>query len=155
MFRTQLILVHAKTTVASDRCCPDESTFFAPAAICASPCSRLPYTPITNQHDIHAQFATAESASVRSCRIRMTSSPTKSCSRHWRTSHAKRPWLVSYFLSNAPCLRHPPALMATTVISARRPVHTKHEPRYARCDQKPLIAMRTVIGLLLRLSRFR
>ncbi len=67
----------------------------------------------------------------------------------WRHHQQK----VDRFLSYFPCktamagvifqqMRMPAAsassLIATTVISARRRIHTKHEPHYARCDRSHL-----------------
>lgn len=65
-----------------------------------------------------------------------------------RTSRAKRPWLVSYFNKCAMPSALANSLMATTVISARRPDSYKARTTLRPMRPKPLIATRTVIGLL-------
>lgn len=61
---------------------------------------------------------------------------------------AKRPWLVSYFNKCAMPAASASSLIATTVISARRPDSYKARTTLRPMRPKPLIATRTVIGLL-------
>ena len=138
------------TTVASRSLLPgcEKSTFFAPAAIWASPSWRLPYTPVQSSTTSTDSSFQGSASIARSCRRRMASSPTKSCSRSWRTSQAKRPWLVSYFNKCAMPAASASSLIATTVISARRPDSYKARTTLRPMRPKPLIATRTVIGLL-------
>ncbi len=75
-------------------------------------------------------------ASVRSCRIRMTSSPTKRCSRRGELP-CKTPGVAGNVFQQCAM----PAGIRQLVDGHHENfppdagIHTKHEPRYARCDQ--------------------
>jgi hypothetical protein len=101
----------------------------------------------TVEHHIHRQLTPGQPAMVL---MQQTDGiiANKQLLSSWRTSQAKRPWLVSYFNKCAMPAASASSLIATTVISARRPDSYKARTTLRPMRPKPLIAMRMVIDLL-------
>lgn len=107
-------------------------------------CRKRRYSPAPHPHPVHATVA-------RRC----CSHAVRGWHRRRQTAdlflaniQAKRPWLVSYFNKCAMPAASASSLIATTVISARRPDSYKARTTLRPMRPKPLIATRTVIDLL-------
>lgn len=107
-----------------------------------------PVYPGTVKHDVHRQFAPWQRRNGRLMQQTDGIVANKQLLALLTDIQAKRPWLVSYFNKCAMPAASASSLIATTVISARRPDSYRARTTLRPMRPKPLIAMRMVIDLL-------